>query len=53
MRKSLKAKPATAETVNGLRKIELLGGGLDTENSGPTRELQAHRPGAIDSEALS
>jgi hypothetical protein len=28
-----KAKPATAETVNGLRKIEQLGGGLDAENS--------------------
>ena len=26
------AKPATAETVNGLRKIEQLGGQLDLEN---------------------
>jgi hypothetical protein len=28
-----KAKPATAETVNGLRKVEQLGGGLNLKNT--------------------
>ena len=34
------AKPATAETVNGLRKIEQLGSGLNSQNSGSPRDRQ-------------
>jgi hypothetical protein len=36
------AKPATADTVNGLQ-IEQLGGQLNSQNSPATRELQALR----------
>jgi hypothetical protein len=40
------AKPATAETVNGLRNVEQLGGRLtnqDTRCSSEVQELQAFR----------
>lgn len=34
------AKPATAETVNGLRNIEQLPGRLDNDNTRVTRQAQ-------------
>jgi hypothetical protein len=37
------AKPATAETVNGLRIIEQLGGRLDLSDSKITQRLQVAR----------
>jgi len=37
------AKPATAETVNGLRNIEQLGGRLDLTDSKITQRLQVAR----------
>jgi hypothetical protein len=37
------AKPATADTVNGLRNIEQLGGGLDLTDSKIAERLQVLR----------
>lgn len=37
------AKPATAETVNGLRNVEQLGGRLDTTNTKLAERLQVAR----------